>query len=99
MTNFTDDEFKNDILPRLTDSQKRQIYDELTKQYYHEDAVRHLEDIVENYDEDSATYKNAKRILANPDKIDALVDIFEDNLDCNVAENDTWESTIAYFES
>lgn len=77
----------------LTAEEKRKIYEELRLEYRTEDAKCHCEDFLSNeyYDESD------KELIRHFDETDYqnIAEIFLDNNDCNVAENDRFGAIIS----
>ncbi len=71
-----------DIEIELTAAELEQAFRERDREYLYDDACRHIEDL--GYD---------NTIFDDAD-IDTIIDRFENEQDCNVPENTTWEHVI-----
>ena len=70
----------------MTHEEKLAIYREIEHEFLLEDAGYWADSFCEDFG-------------CNKDQFDLeeLVDLFEERRDCNVAENDTWQSVMAYY--
>lgn len=72
-------------------SEERKIFRKVLREYLTEDAENHVAEYLEAHDIDPASVEVG---------YDYLVDRFEDEQDCNIAENIVWDRIVEeYFRS
>ena len=72
----------------MTQELREKIYREMQHSYYVADAINQVNDYIENVNQG---------LCSSSFNYDRLADLFEERKDCNVADNDTWQSIIGEY--